>query len=232
MTGRFRLLSANLANGRADAQRFAEVVRALEADVVAVQELGLAQADALARVLPFGRLEPAARHTGMGLALKHPGTVERLPLPRRDAYVARFLPPGSPEGASSVEIVNAHIVAPHLQPTWHALASRRGQLRALEAYLDAAPRRPRALVGDLNATPLWPLYRRLAGRLLDAALEAARRNGGRARPTWGPWPGAPRLLRIDHVLVAGLAVDGVRVVDIQGSDHSALVVDLTAYPGA
>ena len=225
-TARVRLVTANLANGQADAEAFARLVADLGADVVAVQEIGHAQAAALARVLPFGALEPAANYVGMGIALRYPGRVTRLPLPRRDAYVAELPSSDPPSDVGPIEIINAHILAPHLQPIWRALAARRGQLRGLEAYLDAAPPRPRALVGDLNATPIWPVYRRLAARFADAAVEAARGNGGGPRRTWGPWPGAPRLLRIDHVLVTGLAVLGAQVVDIEGSDHSALVVDL------
>jgi endonuclease/exonuclease/phosphatase family metal-dependent hydrolase len=224
-----RLVTANLCNGRADPAAFARLVDGLQADIVAVQELGPAQAEALRRVLPFGMLEPASNYQGMGIALRHSARVARLPLPRRDAFVAELIGPGWPAAErdeTPVEVVNAHIMAPHLQPFWRTVTQRRRQLRALEAYLDAAPRRPRALVGDFNATPRWPVYRRLVTRFNDAALLAAAQDGGRVGRTWGPWPGAPRLFRIDHVLVTGLAVAAARVVTIIGSDHSALVVDV------
>jgi endonuclease/exonuclease/phosphatase family metal-dependent hydrolase len=235
LLGRVRLVTANLCNGRADPAAFARLVEGLQADVVAVQELVPAQAEALRRVLPYGTLEPAVDYQGMGIALRHPARVARLPLPRRDAFVAELAGPGwsTAEGDEiPVEIVNAHILAPHLQPFWRTVAHRRGQLRALEAYLDAAPRRPRALVGDLNATPRWPVYRRLVRRFTDAALLAAAQDGGRVGRTWGPWPGAPRLFRIDHVLVTGLAVAAAQVVTIPGSDHSALVVDVARAEAA
>jgi endonuclease/exonuclease/phosphatase family metal-dependent hydrolase len=79
----FRLLTANLANGAADPSAFADLVEAAEPDVVAVQELAPEQAEALARVLPFGKLEPARDHHGMGIALRAPGSVRRLSLPYR-----------------------------------------------------------------------------------------------------------------------------------------------------
>ena len=82
------------------------------------------------------------------------------------------------------------------------------------------------LVGDLNATPVWPVYRHLAARLTDAAVAASRRHGRPTQRTWGPWPGSPRLFRIDHALVHGVAVDDVRVLPLPGGDHCALVVDL------
>jgi endonuclease/exonuclease/phosphatase family metal-dependent hydrolase len=226
--GALRVLSANLLNGGADPPALARLVETLAVDVVAVQELTPDQADSLARVLPYGKLEPLRNHQGMGIALRRPGAVSRVPLPHRSALAAQVEVEGCPGG--SVEVLNVHIAAPHRPPPWWALPVRRGQLRALEAYLDGTPRPHRALVGDLNSTRFWPLYRRLLQRFRDAAVEAAARNGGRTARTWGPWPGAPRLLRIDHALVAGLEVRGVRVEPIAGSDHSAIVVDL-ALPG-
>jgi endonuclease/exonuclease/phosphatase family metal-dependent hydrolase len=52
--GALRILSANLRNGGADPEAFADLVRETGAEVVAVQELAPAQADALARVLGHG----------------------------------------------------------------------------------------------------------------------------------------------------------------------------------
>ena len=223
MNERLRLLTANLANGRADARAFAELVETLAPDAVAVQELSPEQAEALAQVLPHGALAPARDHTGMGVALRHPGAIRRVPLPYRDAHVAEVAV-GAPE---PVELVNVHLLAPHARPPWWTLRVRRGQVRGLEAYLDATPRRHRVVLGDLNATALWPAYRRLAARLADGAVEAARHNGHRVQPTWGPGARTPRLLRIDHVLVSGLSVEGFRVVAIRGSDHSAVVADVS-----
>jgi len=97
----------------------------------------------------------------------------------------------------------------------------------LEAYLDSTPGRRRAVVGDFNATPLWPVYRRLATRLTDAAAHVARREGRRAPRTWGPSSRSPRILRIDHAFVNRLTVEGVRAVSVRGADHSALIVDLS-----
>ena len=225
---RLRILSANVANGRADADAFADLVEAVEPDVVAVQELAPLQADALARVLPFGKLEPARDHHGMGIALRTPGSVRPLRLPYRSAFVAEL--PGISDD-EPIEILNLHIAAPHVHPVIQRMKDRRGQLREVLAHLDATPRRRRALAGDLNSTPLWPAYRRLKSRFDDAAVEAARRIGRRPGRTWGPWAGSVRLLRIDHVLVRGLIATETRVLPLRGSDHSALVADLELAPG-
>jgi vancomycin resistance protein VanJ len=219
-----RILSANLANGLADGDAFADLVEAVEPDVVLVQELTPTQADALAQVLAFGKLEPARDHKGMGIALREPGSVRPLTLPYRSAFVAEVPRAGDEE---PIEVVNLHLAAPHVHPVVQRLRDRRGQLHMVLAHLDGTPRRRRVLGGDLNATPLWPAYRRLRTRFDDAAVEAARRIGRRPGRTWGPWPGSVRLLRIDHVLVRGLIASHTRVLPLRGSDHSALVADLT-----
>jgi endonuclease/exonuclease/phosphatase (EEP) superfamily protein YafD len=222
---RLRVLSMNLANGRADVSGIAALLESLEPDVVVVQELVPRQAELLGSLFPFGKLDPGSDDTGMGIALRHPASTWRLPMPFRDAYVAEILLPAWTAYGDGVQIINVHLAAPHIWPPGRTLARRRGQLQALEAHLDTGCR-PRLVVGDLNSTPMWPAYRRLRFRLADAAMEAARRSGARPLPTWGPAPGALQLLRIDHALVQGLGVGGVEVHRIPGSDHSALLVEI------
>lgn len=220
-----RIISANLWNGRADPHAFAALVEQLRADVVAVQELGFAQAKAIAKALPHGILEPADDFTGMGIAMRRPGQVWHLRLPCRDARLAEW-EATSTGGPARIEIINVHVRAPHFPPTPRAYLHRRGQLRGLERHLDAAPNEPRIVVGDFNATPRWPLYRRLAERMTDAALVVAGRRGARPLPTWGRRPTTRRLLRIDHAFVQRLEVRDFQVVCVEGSDHSAIVVDV------
>jgi endonuclease/exonuclease/phosphatase (EEP) superfamily protein YafD len=98
-------------------------------------------------------------------------------------------------------------------------------MRELLGWLDANPHGARVLLGDLNATPLWPAYRRIAERLTVVAHLHARQTGNRPAPTWGPWHGAPRVLRIDHVFASGGRVLDLRTLAVRGSDHSAVVVD-------
>lgn len=218
-----RILSANLANGRADADAFGDLVESVEPDVVVVQELAPPQAEVLGRVLPFGKLDPARDHHGMGIALRAPGSVRALRLPYRSAFVAEL---SRPDDDEVVEVLNLHLAAPHVHPVTQRFRDRRGQLRDMLAYLDTASSRRRVLAGDLNSTPLWPAYRRLRSRFDDAAVEAARRIGRRPGRTWGPWSGSVRLLRIDHILVRGFVATETRVLPIRGSDHSALFAEL------
>jgi endonuclease/exonuclease/phosphatase family metal-dependent hydrolase len=229
--GAIRLLTANLYHDRANAGALAELLETFAVDVACFQELGARQAEAVARVLPHGKLEPGATlrdHDGMGIAARRPLAVARLALPRRDARVAALDPGEWPELSGALELLNVHVQAPHAWPLWRSLALRREQLAALLPHIDATPDAARVVCGDLNATPLWPVYRALAARLSDLAAEHAAQRRQRPAATWGPWPGAPRVLRIDHVLGEGVLAAGAAVLPLRGGDHSALVLDLVA----
>lgn len=230
MGGQLRILSGNLCNGGADPEALAELVRRSGADVAAVQELSRDQAEALAEVLPYGQLEPADDFTGMGIALRRPAKLERVALDYRDARVARLDPADWPELARPVELVNVHIAAPTVPPFWTQLVRRRAQLRGLLAYLEANPREARAVMGDFNATPVWPVYRGVASRLRDLAREHGRASGRRPRRTWPCWPRplhGLRLLRIDHCFGQGVTAESFEVVDLPGSDHMGLLIELS-----
>ena len=228
MGSHLRVFSGNLMNGRADPQALADLVRHSGADVAVVQELSPEQAHALGSVFRHGRLEPACDSTGMGIAVRYPAEFDRVPLAFRDARIARLESAHWPTLTGALEIVNVHIAS----PGWglQALArfrNRRAQSRGLIEYLDGTPGRSRAVVGDFNATPAWPLYRVIAGRLEDLALTHARSRDAKPARTWARWVGGPPLLRIDHCFGSGVRVDDFQVVAIPGSDHSGLVVDLS-----
>lgn len=223
-----RILTANLLNGRAHPEILADRLAALRVDVAVFQELGTTQAGPIAEVLPYGKLEPSTDFHGMGIALARPGEVRRLPLPHRAARVAELHPAEWPELDTPAEVIALHILAPHATWPWRGFPGRREQVRRTLAYMAATPRAHRIVTGDLNATPLWPAYRRLRAGLRDVAVEGAVRAGHRwPLRTWGPWPGSPRLLRIDHVLADGFATRHFERIELPGTDHSALLLELT-----
>jgi endonuclease/exonuclease/phosphatase (EEP) superfamily protein YafD len=223
---RLRVLSANLWNGGADAAGFVALVEEVRPDIVAVQELSSSQADALAAVMPHGCLAPATDFKGMGIAARQPCPVVRLPLPYRDAQVAEVTLGSDSDDSRTIEVINVHVRSPHNFPGPRVARLRHGQLRGLMSHIADSSERLRILLGDFNATPVWPFYRRVAAHMTDAAVDAAQRNGGRTAATWGPWPGAPRLLRLDHIFVSGMSAEHFRVIPVPGGDHSAVVADL------
>lgn len=228
MRAHLRLLTANLLNDAADPAALADLLEQESIDVACFQELGPRQAEAVGRVLPHGKLDPRTDTHGLGIALRQPGEVLNLPLPRKDARVVRLDPSAWPMLDAPLEVIGVHIQAPHGDPPpWVTFPARRAQIRELVGYLERAPAPHRVVAGDLNATRLWPVYRQLARRLTDAPLSVARR--GRTLPgrTWGPlFLSGLRVLRIDHVFSRGLEALDCRVHELPGSDHAAVVVDL------
>lgn len=222
-----RIFSGNLWWGRADSDALVGMIRRYEIDVFCAQELGWENAEAIADELPFGGLEPTDGFQGMGIALRQEAEYERIPLDFRPARHV-VLDPGVWNGlARPISLINVHFQAPHSARPFPPSRVRARQAAGLETFLDANPSDARLMVGDYNATPVWPLYRRLARRFTDGAIQCAQREGRDVQSTWGPKPESPRYLRIDHAMVRGLRVDNFRVVDIAGSDHSGLLFDIS-----
>jgi endonuclease/exonuclease/phosphatase (EEP) superfamily protein YafD len=220
-------VSANLLAGAAEAEAFAALAARLAADVVVVQELAPGQAEALAERFPYGLLAPrGGDYDGGGIALARPAPVETLPLAERDAYRAVLEPGTWPQLDAPLEILGVHLYAPHAHRGL-GLLRRPSQLRNLLAELERpSPPAGRVLIGDFNATPLWPVYRRVAARMEDAARTVARRERRWPRRTWGLNPGGRALLRIDHAFVEGVVPERFQVVPVSGSDHRAVVLDV------
>jgi endonuclease/exonuclease/phosphatase family metal-dependent hydrolase len=226
-----RILSANLKNGGADPEAFANLVTALSIDVMAVQEVTFEQAEPLSRLFDYGEIVPDDHNVGRGLLCRHPVNISRFKMMWGFGQTVRLECADWNQLGGPVEITNLHIAAPHMRTPRPGPVLRWHQSRELDAYLErsdrgASPAPARLLVGDFNATPAWPWYRRMAKRFSDAAVEFAAKRQAPTQPTWGPRPGGPKLLRIDHGFTRGLCVEGFEVLEVVGSDHSALVIDL------
>jgi hypothetical protein len=129
----------------------------------------------------------------------------------------------------AVEVTAIHTPPPSTSPS-----VVRDWARDLAALPGTEPGVLRVLAGDFNATLDHAALRAVLRRgYADAALVAGRGLAWTWRPLRLP---APRLA-LDHVLVdPRLAVTGVRLVRVRGSDHRAVVVDLAlpaeGAPGA
>ncbi len=214
-----RVVSANLWNGGAKPEAIGSLLERMAIDIGLFQEVTPLQAEAVAAVLPHGKFLAGTDRHGMGIAARREITVERVPLIYRDAWAADM----KLTDGTAVRVINMHLKAPHDTAPWRSVTLRRTQLNGLIHYVKGSLDQPLVLGGDLNSTPIWPAYRRLKAILTDAALEVGNRKGRRPARTWGPWHGAPRLLRIDHVFVNRLTVEDFHVIDI---DHSAVVAEL------
>lgn len=220
MTSPLRVMTANLWASNADPVGLARVLDDVAPDVLAVQELQHATADVVADRFPYHGLTPHHETLGTGLATMRQATLVRLPMTYRGGWVATLDPAWWPGMRTPVAVICVHLVNPVDWPLWRTVTVRKRQLATLETHLDTAPEAA-VLVGDLNATPVWPAYRRLQARLVDAATTT-----GTAARTWRFRGKTPPLLRIDHALVRGVRPVSTSRVAIPGADHLALVVDL------
>ena len=211
-----RLVTANLFFGRVAPETIDTLVDDLAPDVLAIQELVPNIAEILESRFASSAVVREGSGLSIGLFLAEPGRLERLPLYSYDALLARL---------DNLEIITTHIVAPHTLPPWTTIRRRRHDVEALIAHLER-DETPRVLMGDLNSSPVWPAYRRLRRYLDDAPSLLAEMNGGKPARTWGPWPGAPRLARIDHILTSGVRPLFADTFDMPGSDHRGVVVDI------
>jgi endonuclease/exonuclease/phosphatase (EEP) superfamily protein YafD len=103
----------------------------------------------------------------------------------------------------------------------------RSELDALRDHAAADPDTPTVVAGDFNASQDHAAFR----RILDTGLrDAARLTGDDRTPTW-PARTAPTLgVQIDHVLVSRhFAAQETRFLDLTGTDHRAVLVELTLH---
>jgi len=215
-----RVLSINLLVDRADPDDLRRVMDETDPDVVCVQELGPSTAAVIESFLTYGHLEPKDDFFGLGIATRHPVTVERLELERRPGWIARLEPEVWSNLSRPLDVFDVHLVNPVDRPWRATTAARRrqvSQIAAVAAGRDAAS----VVIGDMNATPAWREYTMLAELGEDAALAT-----GTAARTWSYSLFGPRLLRIDHAFVSGIRPTGTSTIRVRGTDHRALIVDL------
>jgi endonuclease/exonuclease/phosphatase (EEP) superfamily protein YafD len=194
--------------------------------MVVIQEMGPDISEVIERRYPYHDLDPRLDHQGRGIACTIPSTFASMPLPWRWLAWARIEIDSEP-----VVVAGTHMRNPVVFPWWTSVRLRREQLTALFAWADATVGDgPFILAGDMNASPAWPVYRRLAERWEDLVLSQAREAGTSPGPTWAWRPAWPRMLRIDHVFGRGARAIAAQIEPVLGSDHAAVVVDLALDP--
>lgn len=210
-----RLTTVNLWSGRADPPALARFLDSVQPDVVAAQEVGTDVVDVLSGSHPHGVVEGRDDVMGRALVATTPIEVHDLPMPARSGL--------------RTTVDGVRVIAVHLANPVDGLASVGVRRRQVDAVLGEARGEHRVVVvGDMNATPIWPAYRRLRRELADGVADWAAATGRRPSRTWSKVPYGPALLRIDHVLTRGMVVTDCRVDRVEGSDHFAVTVDVEA----
>jgi endonuclease/exonuclease/phosphatase family metal-dependent hydrolase len=227
---------------RLDVGRVADVLAALEPDIVALQELdvgrartgGVDQAHEIALRLDMAchfhaALKVEEELYGDALLTTFPEQLIQVgPLPGHP--MTRMLEPRGAlwvevdVGGTPVQVINTHL----------GLVPKEQQIQAEHLAGPAWLRHPRCqgptiLLGDFNATATSVVY-----RTLTRTLEPARRLSPRQTPT-ATFPSRLPVLRIDHLFVS--AEIGVRDVfapfdpkSRMASDHLPLVMDFEVGP--
>ncbi|APC36988.1 MULTISPECIES: endonuclease/exonuclease/phosphatase family protein [Nocardiopsis] len=226
-----RIMTLNTLGGGADAARVVSLVRDREVDVLTLQEVTPdlvreLSAAGLDDLLPHAvdRSDPRGVHGSTvhsALPLTDTGGGEA----GHDTFamptaVVRLPEDGDGDGEDDVlEVTSVH-VPPPLSPAY--TASWRGELEGLAEVGD--PDTMRVLAGDFNATLDHAALREVleAGYLSSAAV-----LGEGLEPTWPVGRAVPGLA-IDHVLVhPRMGVDGLEVVEVTGTDHRAVLVEVS-----
>jgi endonuclease/exonuclease/phosphatase family metal-dependent hydrolase len=231
-----RVMTWNLELGSEAAERLPAVLKATEADIVALQEVTPEAATAiendpeLVDRFPHRLLWPDRGVLGLGLLSRLPMTAgDRRAVPPI-AWVTVTLDDGN-----LLRVLNAHplpgriaIVSPLRLPVGFDPTERDQQLQAVRAIANEleAPGDPVVLLGDLNVASTEPAYDDIVRDWRDAHAEAGVGPGWTWRPSRLEGLGIG-VLRIDFVLVT----PDVRPVGIaqdcsQPGDHCAVAAGL------
>lgn len=217
---RLRIMSSNLLQDRARPESLAAAIEDLDPDVLVVQELGPRCAAVIEDAFTHCHLEERPNDLGVGIASRRPINARLLEMPERSAWITQLDPTHWRNLHAPLTIIGLHATNPIDWPWADSVRRRREQFR-LVAEATAGIEGPYVVIGDMNSTPVWPGYRRLAALGDDAA-----RVAGTRQRTWSYFTTGPRLLRIDHAFVSGVEVTSTSTRSIQGTDHDALIVDL------
>lgn len=218
---RLVVMFANVEGNNTEYGALLDSVGSVRPDVLALAEVTpewwARVGETLSREYPYAEALP--KQGGSGLAL-----FSRFPLEGAEAFDV---------DASTHPLMRAHVILPRaalglllMHPTTpmrlDKFAYRTAQFERAAELMNSEPG-PRALVGDLNATPWSPYFRELLTR---SRLRDVRARAG-LLPTWPAYLPAFLRIPIDHCMVS----EDVRVYDARtgprtGSDHLPLVVEL------
>ncbi|MCB9881454.1 MAG: endonuclease/exonuclease/phosphatase family protein [Planctomycetes bacterium] len=214
---------ANVNTMRGDPEAVERHLRALDADLVVLEEVGSRWANTLRRLEDlYPHREFVLRDDNFGIALlsRHPFesvTVESLGEARLPSIFARLVLDGR-----TIAILGTHPL-----PPMNALYTRlhNEQLDRVREFASRVDE-PLLVLGDLNTTPWAPSF----GRILEGS---GLRNAGRGRwlPTW-PSPLGFAGLPLDHCLIReGIVVTQLETGEPVGSDHRPLHVTFGVIGG-
>ncbi|MEU6069357.1 endonuclease/exonuclease/phosphatase family protein [Streptomyces sp. NPDC047082] len=218
---RLRVLTSNVEFGRATGA-LAPEIRRLRPDVVFVQECEFTCQATLER--DFGGTYPHRQAVAAG-GSEGSLLLSRFPLEGIDGVRGTM---GMPGAVADVQGHQVRLQLAHpMPPLPGQLGLWRSELGRLRDFAEADDDTPTVLAGDFNASQDHAAFR----RILDTGLyDAARLAGHDRTPSWPARTARVLGAQIDHVLVSrDFSAADARFVYLAGTDHRALVVDITLH---
>jgi endonuclease/exonuclease/phosphatase (EEP) superfamily protein YafD len=215
------ILHANLLFDNIRMHDVALTLEQLGADVLTFSEYTphharLLRASSLVAGYPHRIEEAAALASGTALWSRYPVTADHPPATRHHTVV------GDVEGPDGI----LRVIVVHTQsPVVH----HRQWSDDLAVLATVVPDRPAVMTGDFNAGWSHPEFR----AVMASGWRDVHQVVGRGLSSSWPVDRAllPPFIRLDHALVNdGVIVERVREVDIPGSDHRGLLVDVSVVP--
>ncbi|QNP71385.1 endonuclease/exonuclease/phosphatase family protein [Streptomyces roseirectus] len=220
VAARLTVLTSNVEFGWATGALL-EAVRREKPDLVFVQECEYGCQATLRRELaaPYPYRQSVEGGTSVGSVI-----LSRHPLTPAATIPAEM---GMPGAVADVAGVPVHLQLAHpMPPLPDQVGLWKKELARIRAWA-AGRTGPVVLAGDFNASQDHAAFR----RILDTGLrDAARLAGDGREPSW-PSRTTPAFgTQIDHVLLsADFSVSGSRFLDLPGTDHRALLVDIALH---
>ncbi|MDK1472215.1 endonuclease/exonuclease/phosphatase family protein [Streptomyces sp. 549] len=217
-----RVLTANLEFGNAT-DALLEALRRERPHLVSVQECDSRCAAALSQpdvVAAYPHRVIAGREPAEGSAL-----LSVYPLSDEREIPASL---SMPSALARVGDVDVRVQVAHpMPPMPDSMTAWRAELASLRKVAAARGDTRTVIAGDFNASADHAAFR----RLLDTGMRDSARLLGHSRtPTWPAATAPPLGAQIDHVLVSpGLVPRHVSFLDLPGTDHRALLVDLAVH---
>ena len=208
-----RLLSANSYHGDA-VKEILRTASEVNADIVFIVECDIHCGQILqSSNFPFKIIKPGVRAQGAALLSKFP--IEDL---------KQWNTSGFSQSISVTALVsnNTEVVLKLAHPNPPTSSSRdwSDELHRIKKLAAAETNEHLIVAGDFNATEEHKLFRDLVkeGRLAESIPTA----GGTWPSRYPSWFG----ITLDHILIRGFAARNSKILDIDGTDHRALYVEL------
>ena len=220
-TSNVRILHANILTSNTNHDTFLDLVRAVDPDIISVQENNVEWQRALRALdeaYPHSRAVPRGDNFGIAFYTRLPTEeIEALIIAASEVPAIKAKISGA---GRAVALLSVHT----LPPVGRAYTEvRKAQLAAMPALFEAFDG-PAILIGDLNTTMSSPYYR-------DLESATGLRNARYGFGLGATWPAHYSVfgLPLDHVLVSPeIEVVSFRVGPDIGSDHLPIIVEL--YP--